>query len=598
MSDTELLARYVRHRTDEAFAEIVRRHLDLVHSAAIRQVRSPQLAEEVAQSAFLKLARHAPKLAPDTLLTAWLYQVTRREAIDVVRREARRQLREQIATEMSAMNAAPDDLSRQNPREADWPHIEPLLDEAMHALDESDRVAVLLRYFENKSLREVGTALGTTDEAARKRVSRAVECLREFFAKRGVTVGASGLTVVLAAHAVQAAPIGLGAAITTSSSIGGAVLTVNWLNAKVVAGMITLAAIAGTVVLLFHDGVPTPSAQAAAAPAGTSPALPIKFANNAFAGRTDDSYFSGVDPQVKRTNGSAPAGLIKSLIGPAGPDSPDYLRLQSSRLATFEVVANSPLFGKRIRLTGWLKTKEVDNWAGFQLLIRNPAGRIIAVDEMMDRPTRGTTEWQQHEIVADVPSEICSINFGPMLYGTGQFWADDFQIDVVSTNTPITDDRRWHRWSPNSPDYSVRPDPENPHDGHPTLCLAYAPDGAAPRGSWMWWGQCIREPGKFSGHRVRMTVWTKSEGVSGRAGPNLRPKGPNFELLSQDSQAKRRPITGTTPWTERSVTCWIPKDTQCLDTGFAFNGKGRLWIDMESLRYEIVDDEDAPQRIQ
>src|SRR5437867_3023695 len=135
MSDTdmELLARYTRQHAEDAFAELVQRHLGLVYSAALRQVRSPQLAEEVAQSAFIDLARTAARLKPNTILTAWLYQVTRRTAIDVVRREASRQLREQIATEMNAMNAT--DSSRQNPMEADadWTHIEPLLDEAMHA---------------------------------------------------------------------------------------------------------------------------------------------------------------------------------------------------------------------------------------------------------------------------------------------------------------------------------------------------------------------------------------------------------------------------------------------------------------------------------
>ena len=209
MSDTdlELLARYTRGHAEDAFSEIVRRHLDLVHSAALRQVRSQQLAEEVAQATFIKLAGHAHRLAPDTILTAWLYQVTRRESIDVVRREARRQLREQIATEMHAMNATTDD----------WTQIEPLLDDAMHALDDTDRTAVLLRFFENKSLREVGQTLGTTDDTARKRVNRAIEHLREFFAKRGVTVGASGLVLVLGANAVQAAPAGLAATLTTAS---------------------------------------------------------------------------------------------------------------------------------------------------------------------------------------------------------------------------------------------------------------------------------------------------------------------------------------------------------------------------------------------
>src|SRR5438552_18003062 len=118
MSDTdlELLRRYHRQHAEDAFAELVRRHLGLVYSAALRQVRSPQLAEEVTQSVFIDLARNATKLKPDTILTAWLYQVTRRTAIDVIRREASRQLREQIAADMNAMNAtAPD-----------WTHIEPL----------------------------------------------------------------------------------------------------------------------------------------------------------------------------------------------------------------------------------------------------------------------------------------------------------------------------------------------------------------------------------------------------------------------------------------------------------------------------------------
>ena len=207
----ELLAHYNRQHADDAFAELVRRHLGLVYSAALRQVRSPQLAEEVAQSVFIDLARSAAKLKPDTVLTAWLYQVTCRTAIDVVRREASRQLREQIATEMNAMNATA----------ADWTHIEPLLDEAMHALDDTDRTAVLLRYFENKSLREVGVTLGTSENAAQKRLARAVERLREFFAKRGVTVGASGLIVVISANAVQAAPVGLAVAISSAAAIAG-----------------------------------------------------------------------------------------------------------------------------------------------------------------------------------------------------------------------------------------------------------------------------------------------------------------------------------------------------------------------------------------
>lgn len=210
-TDLDLLRRYAREGAEDAFAALVRCHLDLVYSAALRQVRSRQLAEEVAQSAFTDLARQAPQLKPDTILTAWLYQVTRCTAIDVVRREARRQLREKVAAEMNAINATA----------SDWTSIEPFLDEAMSALDVSDRAAILLRYFENKSLREVGQTLGVSDDAAQKRVSRAVEHLREFITKRGVTVGASGLAVVISANAVQAAPAGLAVTISTAAALAG-----------------------------------------------------------------------------------------------------------------------------------------------------------------------------------------------------------------------------------------------------------------------------------------------------------------------------------------------------------------------------------------
>jgi len=246
-TDLQLLARYAADHAETAFTELVRRHVNLVHSAALRQVHSPQLAEEVAQSVFTDLARNAAKLKPDTILTAWLYQVPRRTAIDVVRREARRQLREQIATELNAMNTTT----------ADWTHIEPQLDEAVSALEESDRTAILLRYFENKSLREVGAILGTSDDAAQKRVTRAVERLREFFTKRGVTVGASGLVLAISANAVQAAPVGLAMTISAAATLAGTTLaatiatqttvtTMNWLNLKSITAVIAAAIAAGT----------------------------------------------------------------------------------------------------------------------------------------------------------------------------------------------------------------------------------------------------------------------------------------------------------------------------------------------------------------
>jgi RNA polymerase sigma factor (sigma-70 family) len=193
----------------------VQRHLDLVYGAALRQVRQPQLAEEIAQSVFTDLARQADRLKPNTVLAAWLYQVTLRTAVDVIRRESRRHVRERAAAATIHMNSA--DSSARNEAQEEWSSIEPLLEEAMNALNEADRAAILLRYFQNKSLREVGEALGTNDDAAQKRVSRGVDRLRAFFTRRGITIGASGLTVVISANAVQAAPAGLASGITTAA---------------------------------------------------------------------------------------------------------------------------------------------------------------------------------------------------------------------------------------------------------------------------------------------------------------------------------------------------------------------------------------------
>lgn len=213
-TDLELLERYAIAGAEDAFSEIVRRHLNLVYSAALRQVRLPQLAEEAAQSVFIDLARSARRLAPDAVVSGWLYQVTRRTAIDIVRREARRKMREQTASEMNAMN----------PAAQDWAPIGPMLDEAMASLCDADRDAILLRFFENKTLREVGQLLHTSEDAAQKRVSRAIERLRDFFARRGVTMNASAIPAVLAANAVLAAPAGLSAAIT-SAVLAGAITT-------------------------------------------------------------------------------------------------------------------------------------------------------------------------------------------------------------------------------------------------------------------------------------------------------------------------------------------------------------------------------------
>ncbi|MBL9188156.1 MAG: sigma-70 family RNA polymerase sigma factor [Opitutaceae bacterium] len=277
-SDHDLLRCYAAENSEAAFAALVERHLNLTYSVARRITRSPQLAEEVAQAVFLDLARHARALKPDTPLVAWLHVVSRRTAIDTVRRESRRQAREAAAallTEDAAMNPTPDP----------WPVIEPLLDEAVESLDATDRHAILLRYFQNKSLREVGAALGTSDDAAQKRVSRALDQLRTFLIRRGVTVSAAAFATHLPAHAILTAPAGLAGLISSAVFSGTAIATTASVAVMSLAQKALVAAgVAALVALVVHQvgSLPNPpplqitaTAPAPAAPTSViSPALP------------------------------------------------------------------------------------------------------------------------------------------------------------------------------------------------------------------------------------------------------------------------------------------------------------------------------------
>ena len=213
LTDQELLRDYAEERSEAAFSQLARRHVDLVYSAAFRMVHDEHLAKDVTQNVFLALVQNARRLRDRRALPGWLHHTAQHLAANAVRAEVRRRVREQKAAAMSELLATQSDPN--------WELIAPHLDAALGELSDEDRDAVLLRYFENKSLREVGHALGTSDDTAQKRVSRAMERLREFFARRGVTAGASGLVVVISANAVQAAPVGLVATISTAAALGG-----------------------------------------------------------------------------------------------------------------------------------------------------------------------------------------------------------------------------------------------------------------------------------------------------------------------------------------------------------------------------------------
>ena len=217
--DVQLLRDYAEHGDEAAFRKIVVRYTDLVYSAALRQVNSSSLAEEIAQSVFVDLAGKAAAVGrgrkANASLVGWLYRSTRFSALNHLRDDRRRATHERQAMEQLITDCGPAQ---------DWERISPFLDEAMAELSDDDREAVLLRYFKNQDFRTIGGALGLSDDAAQKRVSRAVERLREFFSKRGVAIGVGGLMVLISANSVQAAPAALAATISTTAILAGTTL--------------------------------------------------------------------------------------------------------------------------------------------------------------------------------------------------------------------------------------------------------------------------------------------------------------------------------------------------------------------------------------
>jgi RNA polymerase sigma factor (sigma-70 family) len=209
-TDSLLLKAYAERGLEAAFNELVHRHVDLVYSAAIRMVRDLHLAEDVTQGAFIALARQASELAERATLAGWLHRTAQNIAAQTVRTTERRRAREQEAFAMSEQISTSPDVG--------WEHIELHLDAALGQLIDADRDAVVLRYFHKKSAAEIATILGVSDDAAQKRVSRAVEKLREVFAKNKITIGAGSLGILISANAVQAAPAGLAAKILAAAS--------------------------------------------------------------------------------------------------------------------------------------------------------------------------------------------------------------------------------------------------------------------------------------------------------------------------------------------------------------------------------------------
>jgi RNA polymerase sigma factor (sigma-70 family) len=309
--DLTLLREYARHNSEEAFTALVSRHVNLVYSVALRQVRDPHLADEITQAVFIILARKAGSLGPKTILSGWLCRTARYASANALTIQRRRQRREQEAHMQSVLNEPASDET--------WQQIAPLLDGAMEKLGQKDHDALVLRFFEGRNFKEVGAALGASEDAAKMRVSRALEKLRRFFTKRGVSSTTVIIAGAISTNSVQVAPValaksvtavaiakGVAAAVSTLTLVKGTMKMMIWMKMKLAmtVGAAVMTAVVASTVLLAQTQNQTPNATANAKNDETILITPGVSVGKVKAGMSEDEVVAALGKPDKMLGGS------------------------------------------------------------------------------------------------------------------------------------------------------------------------------------------------------------------------------------------------------------------------------------------------------
>jgi RNA polymerase sigma factor (sigma-70 family) len=385
MDDRELLQEYATSASEAAFAELVRRHLNWVHSVARRNVHDPHLASDVTQSVFVLLAKKASSLRRGVVLTGWLFRTTRFIALRARRDESRRKNREQRVSAMMSTNLSDDD-------QRTWNRVSEDLDQAVASLSERDRSAILLRFYEARSVRDVGGGLGISEDAAKKRIGRAVEKMRKFLLKRGVSVAGVGLIALLSEKTVESAPATLGASVLRTVRLATSgpgpvpelvhqILEARRMLAWKVAGAIAVVSVAAGLTALR---ITTRSE-----PAGPAPMTSVSVAT------TDQ-----VEVETRQPTTQAVSGVAGGLVANHGHPMVIHVIEQGTK---------RPLPGTALQIYGLQKegaTEQTDKQGSYEIALPDPEPSFLEVTVRKEGFVKMWAFWHTRAGTFHLPKEF------------------------------------------------------------------------------------------------------------------------------------------------------------------------------------------------
>jgi RNA polymerase sigma factor (sigma-70 family) len=474
-SDVDLLRQFAQAKDEASFAALVQRHIGFVFAVSVRRLRDPHLAKDATQAVFVALARKASAVAGCPSLIGWLHRSAVFETLNIMRARTNRLARETEAQRLGTT------VAETRPQLVE---IDTVLDEALHELPVNDREAIIARYFSGHSYAELGAELRLSENAARMRVDRALDKLRDNLANRGVTSTAAMLAGALPTYASINVPHGLAAGVTeaavssvTSATAAVATLTV-MSTAKILTGVSIVALLCGVIyqyrraselelrlaevrsehamsgkqLLDLQRDVAAMKARAASSERSAIGAAitSAKTASQATAAEpAKASPIPGVTPKAPKgwfKNGSAndlyEVGVDENNAWGGMPSA--YAQSTGEATGKFggmmQTIAADTYANKRVRLNGWMKTEDANDGGG-HLWLRidgKEVGRSVAFDNMDGRAPKGTTDWQDYSIVLDVPADATKVNYGFFISGKGKMWVNGLTLTPVGTEVPTT----------------------------------------------------------------------------------------------------------------------------------------------------------------